>query len=72
MTFFVTDIFAESQQPPQFTTEIVDARVQEGEEAKFECFYAGNPKPGKIEQPIREFFVFGQIRKKNPHFKFSK
>jgi|688.fasta_scaffold917884_2 hypothetical protein len=38
--------FAESIQPPQFTTEIVDARVQEGEEAKFECHYAGNPKPG--------------------------
>ena len=39
----------ESQQPPQFTTEIVDARVQEGEEAKFECYFAGNPKPGITE-----------------------
>lgn len=39
--------FAESQQPPQFTTEIVDARVQEGESATFECYFAGNPKPGK-------------------------
>jgi len=35
-----------SQQPPQFTTEVVDRRVQESETAIFECYFAGNPKPG--------------------------
>ena len=40
---------SESQQVPQFTTEILDARVQETETATFECFFAGNPKPGEME-----------------------
>ena len=42
----------ESQQVPQFTTEILDARVQETETATFECFFAGNPKPGKMDTDI--------------------
>lgn len=43
----ILKIYIESQQAPQFTTEVLDARVQETETATFECYFAGNPKPGK-------------------------
>lgn len=47
-------MFSETHQPPQFTTEIVDQRVQEGESATFECYFAGNPKPGN-KRVVQEF-----------------
>merc|ERR1712035_29121 len=52
-----------SQQPPQFTTEIVDRRVQESETATFECYFAGNPKPDL------SWYYNGKLLKSNPNVK---
>ena len=31
---------------------VVEARVQETETASFECYFAGNPKPGKTKKIV--------------------
>ena len=57
-------IFPEQTCSAKFTSEIKDLRVKEGQKAKFECAFAGNPPPevvwekdGKVLENTKEMAI---------------
>ena len=64
MELMINFIFSEQTCSAKFTSEIKDLRVKEGQKAKFECAFAGNPPPevvwekdGKVLENTKEMAI---------------